>query len=147
MEDSDFFNLSRFLEAQSKDYSQALREIRAGRKESHWMWYVFPQFLGLGTSGTSRRYAIRSTTEAEAYLRHAVLGPRLEGAFSAVLEHARIRPIDIFGDLDTQKLHSSATLFSLVATSESIYEEVLVRFFTGVKDERTVDLLRKSLGG
>ena len=147
MEDSDGFNLSRFLEAQSNDYSQALREIRAGRKESHWMWYVFPQFLGLGTSGTSRRYAIRSTAEAEAYLRHAVLGPRLEGAFGAILEHTRIRPIDIFGDLDTQKLHSSATLFSLVAPSESIYEKVLVRFFTGVKDERTVDLLRKSLGG
>ena len=108
----DPYDLGRFVRAQEPDYGRALSEIRAGRKRSHWMWYVFPQFAGLGSSPTARFYAIKSAAEAEAYLRHPVLGPRLAECGEAALGVEGRSAHDIFGSPDDLKLRSSATLFA-----------------------------------
>ena len=108
--EADPHDLSRFVQAQAADYARALDEIRSGRKRSHWMWYIFPQFAGLGSSPTSRRYAIKSLAEAEAYLRHPVLGPRLRACAEAVLAVEGRSASEIFGTPDDMKLRSSATL-------------------------------------
>src|SRR5690349_1591257 len=102
----DPFNLARFVQAQQRDYDRALAEIRHGRKESHWMWYVFPQFRGLGHSSTSHFYAIGSVAEATAYLQHPVLGPRLLECAEAVLSIAGRSALEIFGSPDDLKLRS-----------------------------------------
>src|SRR4051812_39061972 len=106
---SDPYDLRRFVDAQTHDYARALAELRAGRKQSHWMWYVFPQYAGLGRSPTAQRYAIRSVAEAEAYLRHPVLGPRLIESAEAVLAIEGRSAHDILGSPDDLKLRSSAT--------------------------------------
>ncbi|MEZ6139330.1 MAG: DUF1810 domain-containing protein [Zavarzinella sp.] len=138
----DPFQLSRFLEAQSDQYSIAFSEIRSGRKRSHWMWYVFPQFVGLGTSPTAQLYAIKSHAEAEAYLHHPVLGVRLQECFAAVLEHPEKSAYDIFGTPDDLKLHSSATLFGAISSSGSVYAQVLELFFGGKADLKTLKYLQ-----
>src|SRR5436309_9839639 len=112
---ADPYSLSRFLQAQENVYQQALSEIRSGRKQSHWMWYIFPQYDGLGSSATSRRYAIKSVAEAEAYLRHPVLGPRLVQCAEAVLGVEGRSASAIFGSPDDMKLRSCATLFARVS--------------------------------
>ena len=112
------YDLKRFLDAQSADYEQAIREIRSGRKVSHWMWYVFPQFAGLGFSAMSQKYAIKSVAEAESYLRHPVLGVRLKGCFDAAVRVKGKSAHDIFGSPDDMKLQSSATLFAAVSEKE-----------------------------
>jgi uncharacterized protein (DUF1810 family) len=133
----DPHNLQRFVDAQKEDYKQALLEIRSGRKRSHWMWYVFPQFDGLGFSPMSRHYAIKSVAEAQAYLAHAVLGPRLIACAEAVLGAQALTATDIFGSPDDLKLRSSATLFARVSPPGSVFHRILDKYFQGEGDERT----------
>jgi uncharacterized protein (DUF1810 family) len=137
----DPHDLDRFVEPQAADFDRALAEIRSGRKRSHWMWYVFPQFAGLGASSTSRLYAIKSREEAEAYLAHPVLGPRLVACFEATLGVEGRSAHDIFGSPDDMKLRSSATLFAAVSPPGSVFERVLDKFYKGRPDERTLDLM------
>ena len=136
------FELERFVDAQDGVYEQALAEIRAGRKRTHWMWFIFPQLAGLGFSPTSRHFAIRSRAEAEAYLAHPVLGPRMQECTLALLDHDGVSAEQIFGQVDALKLRSSATLFAAVSPPGSPFHRLLERYFTGAPDERTLQLLR-----
>lgn len=138
---SDPHTLHRFVEAQQRDYDRALAEIRAGQKRSHWMWYIFPQFAGLGLSPIAQHYAIRSSDEARAYLAHPLLGRRLRECAEAALAVEGKTAREIFGHPDDLKLRSSATLFSAVAGTESVFERLLDHFFDGRPDERTLRLL------
>lgn len=137
----DPFDLSRFVEAQKEVYAQALAEIRSGRKRSHWMWYIFPQFDGLGSSSTSRYYAIRSVAEARAYLQHPILGRRLLECCSAALGVEGRSAVEIFGSPDDLKLRSCATLFASIAPPGSVFDQLLNQFFRGKRDDRTLQLL------
>ena len=137
----DPYRLERFVEAQDGVHARALNELRAGRKASHWMWFVFPQVAGLGSSPTSQRYAIRSREEACAYLDHPVLGPRLLECARAVLSHPDRTAREIMGSPDDAKLRSSMTLFALAADSEPVFQQVLDTFFGGERDQRTVAFL------
>ena len=138
---ADPFHLQRFVDAQAGIYTQALAELRAGRKRSHWMWYIFPQLTGLGQSPTSRRYAIGSRAEAHAYLAHPLLGPRLLECADALLALEDRSASDIFGYPDDLKFKSSLTLFAAVAEEGSIFERLLVKYFNGEPDSRTLQLL------
>jgi uncharacterized protein (DUF1810 family) len=140
---NDPYDLARFVGAQQGIYEQALGEIRRGQKRSHWMWYVFPQFAGLGSSPTSVRYAIRSCGEAEAYLAHRILGQRLVECAEAVLEIQGRSAREIFGSPDDMKLQSSATLFASVSPEGSVFERVISKYFGGQPDERTLELMRR----
>jgi uncharacterized protein (DUF1810 family) len=137
-------DLGRFMEAQEGDYEQALAEIRRGRKQSHWMWYIFPQYDGLGFSSMSRHYAIKSRTEAEAYLNHPVLGSRLTECFEALLAHDGKTAREIFGTPDDLKLRSCATLFAAVSPPGSVFEMLLDKYYQGQPDRHTLDLLSQS---
>ena len=134
-------DLSRFLEAQEGDYARALSEIRGGRKRTHWMWYIFPQYDGLGSSPTSRRYSIKSLAEAAAYLRHPVLGPRLVECAEATLGVEGRSALDIFGNPDDLKLRSCATLFACVSPVGSVFDRLLARYFQGEREDKTLRLL------
>jgi uncharacterized protein (DUF1810 family) len=138
---SDPFDLERFVIAQHDDYPRALAELKAGRKQTHWMWYVFPQMRGLGSSSMSQRYGISSLAEAKAYLAHPVLGPRLFACTNAVLTHSNRSASAIFGFPDDAKLHSSATLFARASVPGSAFERLLAQFFAGEEDSATVRLL------
>ena len=138
---TDPYRLERFVEAQDGVHTRALAELRAGRKTSHWMWFVFPQVAGLGSSPMSQHYAIGSLGEARAYLEHPVLGPRLVECARAVASHPDRTAREIMGSPDDAKLRSSMTLFALAADSEPVFQQVLDRFFAGDGDPRTVDLL------
>ena len=138
---NDLYNLDRFVQAQKADYNQALSEIKKGRKRSHWMWYVFPQFAGLGRSQTSQLYAIKSVAEAKAYLSHPVLGPRLTQCAEALLQVEGRSASEIFGSPDDSKLKSCATLFAQVSPPGSVFERVLGKYFQGKPDRTTLDLL------
>lgn len=137
----DPYDLERFVRAQARDFARALAEIKAGRKTSHWMWYIFPQLDGLGFSATSRRYAIRSLDEAKAYLEHPILGPRLVECAEAVLGVENRSARQIFGWPDVLKLRSSATLFACVSPPGSVFERVLAKYYDGVGDAKTLELL------
>lgn len=137
----DPYVLSRFVQAQEEDYEQALTEIRSGRKHSHWMWFIFPQFDGLGLSETSKRYSIKSAAEAEAYLSHPVLGPRLVECAELVLGIEGWSALDIFGSPDDLKLRSCATLFACVLPAGSVFERLLDKYFQGGRDDKTLRLL------
>jgi len=137
----DPFNLSRFVRAQEDDYQQALSEIRRGRKRTHWMWYIFPQVEGLGSSPTSREYSIKSLEEAKAYLEHAVLGPRLLECAEAVLQVEGRSVAEIFGFPDDLKLRSSMTLFKCASPPGSIFDRVLQKYFGDEPDAATLRLL------
>ena len=137
----DPHNLSRFVQAQEDDYEQALAEIRSGRKRSHWMWYIFPQIDGLGFSSTSRRYSIKSVAEAEAYLSHPVLGPRLVECAEAALRVEGRSAFEIFGSPDDMKLRSCATLFACVSPAGSVFDRLLDKYFQGGRDGKTLRLL------
>lgn len=141
MEGNDPHDLSRFVQAQARDYDQALSEIRAGRKRSHWMWYAFPQFAGLGTSSTSQRYAIKSIAEAAAYLKHPVLGPRLVECCEAVMGVDGRSAYDICGSPDDMKLRSCATLFACVSDPDTLFTDLLDKYFEGMHDRRTLRLM------
>jgi uncharacterized protein (DUF1810 family) len=137
----DPYNLSRFVQAQADDYDQALSEIRSGRKQSHWMWYIFPQFDGLGFSSTSKHYAIKSLSEAEAYLAHPVLGRRLVECADAALGVEGKTAAEIFRSPDDMKLKSCATLFACVSSEDSAFHRLLDKYFQGRRDEKTLQLL------
>lgn len=134
-------DLDRFVSAQADTYGQALAELRAGHKASHWMWFVFPQIAGLGRSDTARFYAIRNASEARAYLAHPVLGPRLIAATQAAIA-ARGSAAAIFGGIDAVKLRSAMTLFAAVAEDPAPFVAALDRFFDGARDAATLALLR-----
>jgi uncharacterized protein (DUF1810 family) len=139
MATEDPYDLQRFVAAQDAGgtYDRATAELRAGRKTSHWMWFVFPQIAGLGYSPTSRTYAITSLEEARAYLAHPVLGARLVECARILTGVPRRSAEQIFGELDAQKLHSSATLFLRAAPGEPVFRQVLDRYFGGVPDSAT----------
>lgn len=135
--------LQRFLDAQARDYPAALAEIRAGRKRSHWMWYVFPQIQGLGVSSTSQYYAIRDAAEAAAYLAHPVLGPRLREISGELLKLAGRDASRVFGSPDDLKLCSSMTLFAAVPGANPVFQAVLDEYFAGEADEHTLRQLSR----
>ena len=134
-------DLTRFVRAQEGDYAQALAELERGRKRSHWMWYVFPQFDGLGSSATAKRYAIKSVAEARAYLAHPVLGPRLLECAEAVLRVEGRSATEIFGSPDDLKLKSCATLFATLLPRGSVFDRLLAKYYGGEPDGRTLQLL------
>ena len=138
---ADPHDLNRFLHAQENSYVQAISEIRGGRKRSHWMWYIFPQFDGLGFSSTSRRYAIKSIAEAEAYLKHPVLGVRLVECAEAALRIEGRSALEIFGSPDDMKLKSCATLFACVSPAGSVFHRLLDKYYQGERDSKTLQLL------
>jgi uncharacterized protein (DUF1810 family) len=140
----DPFNLSRFVFAQEDQYDRAHSELKRGRKQTHWMWFIFPQLDGLGHSAMARRYAIRGLEEAAAYLAHPVLGARLVDCCSILLSIDGRSASQIFGDPDDIKLRSSMTLFSEVPEAPGEFTLVLERYFGGRKDQRTLDLLTPS---
>jgi uncharacterized protein (DUF1810 family) len=142
----DACDLDRFVRAQERDYDQALSELRSGQKQSHWMWYVFPQFHGLGLSPTSRRYAIRSAAHAEAYLRHPILGPRLIEIAEVAAGIKGRSAFQVFGSPDDLKLRSCATLFASVSPAGSVFERLLARYFDGEPDSETLRLLGRQSG-
>ena len=137
----DPFDLERFVIAQDSAYARALAELRSGRKESHWMWYVFPQMRGLGFSPAARKYGIANLDEARAYLDHPVLGPRLREVTEAVLAIEGSSAYDIFGSPDDLKLRSSATLFAQASPKGSIFEQLLAKYYDGAPDPATLRLL------
>ena len=139
---SDPFGLERFVGAQGGGvYEQALRELRAGAKRGHWMWFVFPQVAGLGRSSTAQHYALAGLEEARAYLTHTVLGPRLVECAQALLELSGRDPVRVLGSVDAVKLRSSMTLFEAAAPDERVFAEVLERWFDGERDEATTSRL------
>lgn len=137
----DPYDLQRFVEAQEGSYAQALAELLAGRKRTHWIWYILPQIEGLGTSAMSRRYAIGSLAEARAYLEHPVLGARLRECVTAVNAHEGISAVDIFGSVDAAKFRSCCTLFAEVAGTEKVFAAALNRYFAGKPDPATLAIL------
>ncbi|MGC8548397.1 MAG: DUF1810 domain-containing protein [Acidobacteriaceae bacterium] len=142
MEREDPYRLERFVEAQEPVYEQVLSELREGRKRSHWIWFIFPQLRGLGHSPTSQFFAIRSRGEAEAYLRHAVLGARLREC-TALVNAVEGRDIgEIFGFPDDWKFRSSMTLFAEVSPEEPLFRQALEKYFGGEPDERTMDWIK-----
>jgi uncharacterized protein (DUF1810 family) len=134
-------NLARFVSAQEGVYGRALAELRHGRKESHWMWFVFPQIAGLGSSPTARHYAIVSAAEARAFLAHPLLGARLRECTTAILAHRERGAAAIFGAVDAMKLRSSMTLFEAVADDPAPFTETLAAFHGGERDAATLRLL------
>lgn len=137
----DPFALDRFIAAQEAVYGQVLAELKYGKKRSHWMWYIFPQFEGLGFSSTSRFYAIKSIDEARQYLHHPLLGLRLVECAQAVLAVEWRTVAEIFGFPDDLKLKSSMTLFAQVAEPGSVFERVLDKYYHGERDRKTLQLL------
>lgn len=135
------YDLRRFLDAQAQSYKNALNEIKQGRKQSHWMWYIFPQISGLGFSSTSRHYALRDLEEATAYLQHPVLGSRLQEITEVLLSLPEKNATQIFGSPDDLKLKSSMTLFRQVSGASEIFENVLKTYFNGSSDSRTLAIL------
>lgn len=133
--------LDRFLEAQTPVIEQALTELRAGQKQSHWMWYVFPQIASLGQSATSRAFAIQSLDEARAYLAHPVLGQRLRECCQAVMNVRGRSAHEIFGSPDDQKFQSCLTLFAEADPDEVLFYNLLEKYFDGDADEATLELL------
>jgi uncharacterized protein (DUF1810 family) len=137
----DPFRLQRFLDAQASVFEQVLAELRAGCKRTHWMWFIFPQIAGLGSSGMAQRYAISSRAEAEAYLRHEALGPRLELCARLVNQVPGSTIEEIFGYPDNLKFRSSMTLFATVASGEGVFGAALEKYFEGKPDSATLSLL------
>jgi uncharacterized protein (DUF1810 family) len=134
-------DLHRFVQAQEGSYTQALAEIRSGRKRSHWMWFIFPQLLGLGFSSTAQFYAIRNLAEAKAYLNHPILGPRLFECVDALLRLQGRSAEEIFGYPDHLKLRSCATLFAQVSPRGSGFDQLLAKYYHEGPDPKTIELL------
>ena len=139
--DSDSHDLRRFLVAQDDEFETALAEIKHGQKESHWIWYIFPQFAGLGLSSTSQHFAIQSLDEARAYLAHPVLGPRLIECAEAALRVENRSAREIFGSPDDLKLRSCATLFAQISPPDSAFHRLLDKYFGGERDAKTLRLV------
>jgi uncharacterized protein (DUF1810 family) len=134
-------DLNRFLEAQRETYDRALAEIKRGHKQSHWMWYIFPQLADLGLSSTAKFYGIKDVTEASAYLAHPVLGQRLIDISTAMLQVEGKTANQILGSPDDLKLRSSMTLFSLVQPTNPVFQAVLDKYYGGELDEKTMELV------
>ena len=134
-------DLKRFLEAQENDFATALAEVRNGSKQSHWMWYIFPQIAGLGFSSMANFYAIKTKAEAENYLAHPILGKRLIEISNALLEVEGKTANQIFGSPDDIKLKSSMTLFGALENTNPVFQKVLDKYFDGAKDQRTLELI------
>ncbi|WP_369253383.1 DUF1810 domain-containing protein [Geodermatophilus amargosae] len=141
MTDDDPYELHRFVDAQTDTYVQALSELRAGRKTSHWMWFVFPQVAGLGRSATAQRYAISGLDEARAYLAHPVLGARLVECAEALTSLPGSDAGAVLGPVDAQKLRSSMTLFAHAGSSQPAFRAVLEQYFGGQEDDATTSRL------
>ena len=137
----DINSLDRFLEAQESMYETALKEIKNGEKESHWMWYIFPQLRGLGRSQMAYTYGINGLEEAKAYLDHPVLSARLIEISEALLEHKDQDIENILGDIDAMKLRSSMTLFAIISYNDSVFHQILDCFYNGEMDELTKRLI------
>jgi uncharacterized protein (DUF1810 family) len=139
---SDRFNLQRFVEAQAGVWGQVCAELQSGQKRSHWMWFVFPQIRGLGSSEMAVRYGISGAEEARAYLDHPVLGPRLQDCAGLVVGFEGKSVEEIFGYPDNLKFHSSMTLFAEVqGPSERVFHKALKKYFGGKTDQATLDRL------
>jgi uncharacterized protein (DUF1810 family) len=138
---SDRYGLQRFVDAQAAVFEQVCSELRAGRKRSHWMWFIFPQIKGLGSSPMAMRFAISSLAEARAYLDHAVLGPRLRECCEIVVGVAGRSVDEIFGYPDDLKFHSSITLFAKAAVENRVFLDALEKYFGGELDRATVERL------
>ena len=139
---SDPYSLKRFTDAQDTGlYGQALAELRQGRKHSHWIWFVFPQIAGLGSSPMAVEYAISDLDEARAYLAHPVLGPRLHEAAQALLSSGQTDPEAVLGFIDAMKMRSSMTLFPRASPEDSVFTAVLDAFYAGAEDDLTLSLL------
>lgn len=137
----DEFQLRRFVEAQEHCYAAALEEIEAGEKRTHWIWYVFPQLEGLGTSPVSRKFAISGLVEARRYLSHPILGARLRETTEALLTHSRKGAKAVLGELDAAKVRSSLTLFSQADPTEPLLRAALDQLYSGGPDKKTLELL------
>jgi uncharacterized protein (DUF1810 family) len=137
-------SLQRFLDAQQSTYTQALTEIRSGRKQSHWMWFIFPQLAGLGKSETAKYYGIKDTREAAEYVSHPMLGQRLVEISNALLSIEGRSANQVFGSPDDLKLLSCMTLFSCVSGPDSVFNEVLLKYFGGRKDGNTLKMISEN---
>jgi uncharacterized protein (DUF1810 family) len=147
MRNPDPFNLSRFLVAQSRFYSKAMRELRAGRKEGHWMWFIFPQLRELGRSESSRFYGLASLKEAETYLGHPILGARLREITDVVTGLKKRKLEDIFAHPDDRQFHSCMTLFAIAGDDTRVFDNALIKYFKSELDPDTRDLLRAANRG
>jgi uncharacterized protein (DUF1810 family) len=139
----DPFDLDRFLVAQAQDYPRAIAELRTGEKRSHWIWFVFPQLQGLGSSAASRHFGLSGIAEARAYLAHPVLGFRLRESFAAMLGHAGATARQVLGELDAAKFRSCLTLFLQAAPGDDVFAHALEHFFKGEPDPMTLALLER----
>ena len=138
------YDLDRFILAQESCYGKALDEVKNGKKESHWMWFIFPQIYGLGVSDIAMFYSINDIGEAKLYLEHEVLGPRLIEITKEVLSLDTDDPIEVFGEIDSLKLNSCMTLFDYVSERDNVFKEVIDKFYDGRKDQKTLQLLKKN---
>lgn len=136
------FYLTHFVDAQKASYADALSELRSGQKRSHWIWYIFPQLKGLGLSTMSQTYGLANIAEARAYLDDPILGQRLRESVEAMLAHDSLDAKLILGELDAMKFRSCLTLFSLADPSDPLFIDALERFFAGIRDTKTIELLR-----
>ena len=139
----DKYILDRFKKAQEKDYKRALDEIKSGRKRTHWMWYIFPQLAGLGSSDISNYYGIGSIAEARAYVKDPVLGPRLTEITLELLLLKTYDPVEILGPIDAEKLRSCMTLFEIADPDSKKYTWILDKYFEGQRDQKTIVILEK----
>lgn len=137
----DPFDLTRFVDAQAKDYEQALAELREGKKLTHWIWYVLPQLRGLGSSSRSNFYGIGSQSEARAYLAHPVLGQRLKECVAAMNDLNGLSAVQVLGPTDAAKFQSCLTLFCVIDPTSCAFSKAFDKYFAGVPDQRTLDLL------
>jgi len=142
----DVYNLERFVRAQDPIFEEVCSELRAGKKQGHWMWFVFPQVRGLGSSRMANEFAISSRAEAEAYLEHALLGPRLRECVRLVLLVERLGIRDIFGYPDYLKFRSCMTLFASVGSQNQIFKDALEKYFGGDPDRLTLERLESKPG-
>ena len=140
--EQDRFDLDRFIQAQAENYDEALAELRAGQKRTHWSWYVLPQIRGLGSSAMSVRYAITGVAEAKAYVGHPILGARLRETVAAINSHRGLSAADILGPVDAQKFHSCTTLFAVVSAEDSPFHQALAKYFGGVRDPSTLAIVK-----
>ena len=138
------YNLERFLSAQEQVYTTALKELQNGRKETHWMWYIFPQIAGLGRSEISKYYALKNINEAKAYLEHSVLRTRLDECLNTLLRCKSNNPVRIFGETDSLKFHSSLTLFILADPENELFNETLGKYFQEITDFETENIIAKA---
>lgn len=145
-EPPDPYNLDRFVQAQASDYERALGELRAGKKRTHWIWYILPQLQGLGSSEMSTFYAIRSVAEARAYIEHPLLGPRLKECVAALNALPGVSSTQVLGDVDAAKFRSCLTLFSQVEGPDLLFSQALNRYYQGEPDRQTLVLLAAQRG-